>query len=101
MSNATELQLNIEKYYSRKHIDGYIEEEIKASPALMAKVHQGVALLVEWLKQDYYKSKNARLAQLDPMCLEELVLDVFTTIAYCQKPQLFVGVAGDGPPNGL
>lgn len=87
-------QIRIEEYYSTKHINAAIEDEINSNPSMAAKVQQGVSLLTDWLAQPYYRSKQARLQQLDPMSLEQLVLDVFVSVSYCQAPTLFVNVAG-------
>ena len=89
-----DLQLSNEYRFSRKHIDKYIRKEILESPELSAKVTQGVSLLVDWASQSYYESKNQRLQQLQPLDFRELVLDVFTGIAYVQQPEMFTTVSG-------
>ena len=85
-------QENIEKTYNRKHIDGYIRKEIEALPEIEAKIEQGVELLVHYMNQDYYDSKNARIAQLQGMDLHSLVLSIFMGVAYCVYPTLFTAV---------
>lgn len=87
-----EAQIAQEETYSRKHINKHIENFIKSDPGAYAKVTQGVELLQVWLKQPYHKEKQARLAQLDPLNLEELTLDIYVRIAYCQVPELFVSI---------
>ena len=84
-----------EKRYSRKHIDGYIREEIEANAETMVKVGQGVALLnqwMEWVAGNGYPSKQKRVAQLQGIDLEQLVMDVFVGIAYYLREELFTSV---------
>lgn len=85
-------QENIEHQYSRKHIDGYIRKEIEALPEMEAKIEQGVTLLVQYMGQDYYESKNARVAQLQGIDLHSLVLTIFMGVAYCVQPALFTAI---------
>ena len=85
-------QINIEEQYNRKHIDGLIRKEIEADEAMTEKVHAGVHLIGEYMSKDYFESKNVRIAQLQGLDLEGLVLDVFVGIAYCQRPELFTSV---------
>lgn len=89
-----EAQLANEYRYSRKHIDRYIDQEIRNHPDMEAKVQHGIALLQGWLNQSYYPSKDARLAQLHGMDLEETVRRIFVGVAYCQTPELFTSVTG-------
>jgi hypothetical protein len=89
---ARDIQLINEQTYNRKHIDGYIKEEIEANPDVMAKVYQGVQLLNDWMNQPHYESKEKRLKQLETLDLEQLVIDIFVGVAYCQKPELFTSV---------
>ena len=81
-----------EKRYSRYHIDGYIRESIQTNEVMQAKVSEGVQYLKDWMVQDYFPSKNARLAQLKQLDLHELVLDIFVGIAYFQQEELFTSV---------
>ena len=85
-------QINIEEQYNRKHIDGLIRQEIQASDFMREKVDAGIQLLTEFMAKDHYPSKNARLAQLQSLDLEGLVLDVFVGVAYCMRPELFTSV---------
>lgn len=85
-------QENIERQFNRKHIDGYIKKELEALPEMEAKIEQGVGLLVQYMSQDYYASKNARIAQLQGMDLHSLVLSIFMGVAYCIRPELFTAV---------
>lgn len=87
-------QIALENTFSRKSINTHIDAAIRADINSELKVQQGIILIKHWLKKDYYKSKAARLAQLDPLSIDQLVRDVFTTIAYYQKPELFVSVTG-------
>lgn len=81
-------QEEIEKKYNRKHIDGYIREELLASDFMKAKIEQGVKLLTTYANKVYYDSKNARIAPLKSMDLKELILDLFVGIAYFQVEEL-------------
>lgn len=87
-----DMQLANEYQYNRKHIDGYLRAAIAENPETDAKVHQGVALLQDWLSQEYYDSKNARLAQVKTLDLEELVREIFVGICYCQVETLFTSI---------
>lgn len=92
MLPAREVQLANEYIYSRKHIDKYIKDFIESS--MMDKVSMGVTLLDEYRNKEYsYESKNLRVAQLANLDLEELVISVFTAVAYCQTPELFTSVS--------
>jgi len=80
--------------YSRKFIDQYIDNAIRESPDMEAKVQHGVELLAEYRTTTYaYESKNARVRQLENLELEPLVRTVFVAIAYCQTPELFTCVS--------
>ncbi len=87
-----EAQESLERRYSRKHIDGYIRDFINQNPVMQAKMEQGVSLIQDYMNQDYYDSKNARIAQLKPMDIPALVLTIFTGIAYCLREELFTSV---------
>ncbi len=87
-----DLQRSNEYHYCRKHINKRLEDNIRGNPDIMQKVSLGVALLSNWLSGSYYESKQARLAQLNGLNLEDLVIDVFVQICYCQSPELFVSV---------
>ena len=87
-----EAQESLERRYSRKHIDGYIRDFINQNPVMQAKMEQGVSLIQNYMNQDYYASKNARIEQLKPLDIPALVLTIFTGIAYCLKEELFTSV---------
>ena len=86
------LQEMNEMRFNRKHIDAKIREEIKANPDMCDKVAQGVDLLKQYMAGSYYESKMKRIAQLVNLDLEAMVLDLFTGIAYCLRPELFTSV---------
>ena len=86
------LQEMNELRFNRKHIDAKIREEIKANPNMCDKIAQGVDLLKQYMAGSYYESKMKRIAQLVNLDLEALVLDLFTGIAYCLRPELFTSV---------
>lgn len=86
-------QEEIERKYNKKHIDGYIRQEILDNPVMVDKINQGVALLEEYRSKTYsYQSKNARIAQLQSLDLYELTISVFIGIAYCVKEVLFTSI---------
>ena len=86
------LQEMNEMRFNRMHIDAKIREEIKANPAMCDKMAQGVDLLKQHMAGSYYESKMKRIAQLVNLDLEAMVLDLFTGIAYCLRPELFTSV---------
>ena len=87
-----ERQFSIEEQYNRKLIDKKIRKVIQDSPEIQAKVDEGVALVAQYINQDYYESKNARVAQLQGMDLRALVEDLFIGVAYCLREELFTSV---------
>ena len=86
------LQEMNEMRFNRKHIDAKIRDEIKANPDMCDKMAQGVDLLKQYMAGTYYESKMQRIAQLVNLDLEAMVLDLFTGIAYCLRPELFTAV---------
>ena len=86
------LQEWIEEGYSRKSIDRKIREEIKSNPETVSKLELGVQLISEWMEGDYFASKNNRIEQIKDLNKEQLVMDIFTGIAYCQRAELFTSV---------
>ena len=86
------LQEMNEARFNRKHVDAKIREEIKANPDMCDKMAQGVDLLKQYMAGSYYESKMKRIAQLVNLDLEAMVLDLFTGIAYCLRPELFTSV---------
>ena len=86
------LQEMNEARFNRKHVDAKIREEIKANPDMCDKMAQGVVLLQQYMAGSYYESKMKRIAQLVNLDLEAMVLDLFTGIAYCLRPELFTSV---------
>jgi len=92
MMSPVDTQMAIEFTYSRKFIDGYIRKEIEANNDTMDKLREGVARLEHWMSQEYYETKNKRLAQLQTLDLDQLVMDCFIGVAYCQTPELYTSV---------
>lgn len=86
------LQEENEKRYSRKHIDGYIREEIAANPDMQSKITEGVSLLTDYINGTYYASKMARIEQIKNLDLTDLVTDLFVGVAYFQREELFTSV---------
>ena len=89
MKEKITLQMMIEEQFNK---DQYIQDDLE-HPDNQEKIEHGVQLLTEWLSQDFYPSKNARLAQIRARDLKSLVKEIFTGIAYFQQPTLFVSVA--------
>lgn len=87
------MQESNEGRFSRKHIDVKIRTEIEASALMMAKVSQGVGLVTAYINGEYYESKMKRVAQLNGMDIQAVVMDIFVGIAYSLKPDLFTSVS--------
>ena len=85
-------QESIESRYNRKHIDGYIRDALTNNPQTQEKIELGVKMINDWLNQSYYASKDLRLAQLKKMDISMLIYEIFVSIAYCLKPELFTSV---------
>lgn len=82
-----------EARFSRKHIDAKIRKEILDNKDMQAKCIEGERLVKEYMEGTYYASKMARIAQLENMDVPALVLDIFTGVAYSQRPELFTSVS--------
>lgn len=78
--------------YNRKHIDAKIKEAILDNPDMVNKMADGVQRIKDWMQGQYYQSKMNRIAQMQGLDLDQLVLDVFVGVAYCQTPELFTSV---------
>lgn len=78
--------------YNRKHIDIKIKEAILENPDMVAKMTDGARRVRDWIAGQYYASKMARIAQLQGIDIEALVLDIFVGVAYCQIEELFTSV---------
>lgn len=87
------LQETNEQRFNRKHIDGYIREDIEASEQIQKQINEGVDLLEQYRSTEYsYESKNKRVAQLADIDLRELVENIFVGIAYFRREELFSSV---------
>lgn len=87
------LQEMNEQRFNRKHIDAKIRHAIETSPTLQEKVAQGIALVKAYMAGEYYDSKMKRIAQLENLDVQTLVLDMFVGVAYCLKPELFTSAS--------
>ena len=87
-----DMQLLNEEHYYKGNIDKQIREELDV-PEFHEAITKGVELLKTWLAQDYYESKNKRLAIIQKLNLPELVLEVFICTTYSQQPELFTSVS--------
>lgn len=92
MMSPHDTQMANECMFSRKFIDKYIRQEIEQNSDMMDKLSEGVARLEHWMVQPYYESKEKRLAQLQSLDLEELVMNCFIATAYCQHPELYTSI---------
>ncbi len=82
--------------YNRKHIDQKIRKEILSNTFMIGKIDEGVQAIKDYMSKTYsYKSKNARVAQLKPLNIRELVIDIYVGISYCQTPELFTSITGE------
>ncbi len=89
-----DVQMAIENKFSRTNIDKYILNEIKTSPEIVAKIHQGANLLDEWISKSYYDSKDARISQLKDLDLYDLVREVAVHILPMERSETFTSVVG-------
>lgn len=83
----------VEQHYNPKHIDAKIRKEMEASNEMQAKIQHGIELIKLYLAGEYYASKQRRVAQLMGHDLKALVEDIFTGVAYVQRPELFTSVS--------
>jgi len=81
-----------EEHYNRKHIDGKIRKEILNNLDMVLKIRQGVEMVKAYMAGTYYASKMARIAQLQRMDIEAMVMDMFVGVSYSQRPELFTSV---------
>ena len=89
----TDMQRSNEYMYSRKHVLRYVRKFITTNSEVKAKVDQGIVLVEKWLSKSYFPSKNKRLAELRLMDTEELVVDIFCSVAMFQQQETFVSAA--------
>lgn len=87
---AHELQLQIEKDYSRKHINSKIQKIVSESEYVQAKIDLGVLLVENLMNGSYYESKEKRLKQLHSLNIRDLVNDIIVATCHFQVPELFV-----------
>lgn len=87
------LQEMNEQRYNRKHIDAKIRTAIESHPEMQAKLKHGVELVEKYKVGQYYDSKMKRIAQLENLDVQAIVMDIFVGISYSQKPELFTSVS--------
>lgn len=87
------LQEQNEERYNKRHIDTKIRAFIESDQTMQTKIAQGIELVKQYMEGTYYPSKMKRIAQLESLCIDTLVLEVFVGIAYCLKPELFTSVS--------
>lgn len=81
----------IERLYSRRLLKKEINKELVTN--CQKYIDRGVKRLSRWLVKDYYPSKNERLSQLKDLCVEELVISVYSVIAMLTMPTQFTAVS--------
>lgn len=87
------LQEMNEERFNRKHIDAKIRASIEENPLMQLKMKRGVELINAYMAKTYsYESKNRRIAQLQGLDIEAMVLDIFVGVAYYPRPELFTSV---------
>lgn len=82
-----------EERFNRKHIDAKIRTAILESAEMQAKLQHGAQLVRDYMAGSYYESKMVRIAQLQNMDIDTLVLDMFVGVAYVLRPELFTSVS--------
>lgn len=87
------LQEQNEERYNKRHIDTKIRAFIESDQTMQTKIAQGIELVKQYMEGTYYPSKMKRITQLESLCIDTLVLEVFVGIAYCLKPELFTSVS--------
>lgn len=80
-----ETQLLIESMFNRHQERELIRNELRSSPEIMELVNAAVSKALEWVKGDYFESKNKRLALLDTNILEDFYIDVAGSLAQFGK----------------
>lgn len=85
-------QEEIESKFSKKLIDPKIREAILGNSDMLSKIQQGAEMVKAYCNQDTYASKMARLAQVQQLDHEQLVLDIFMGVAYFPVETLFTTV---------
>lgn len=86
-----ELQKNVERQYSRKHVMADIKEYLLSFDEVQAKINRGLKLLYDWTQQDFHESKKKRIEELRDFDLRELVETIIThSSIYFGEPVLFV-----------
>lgn len=88
----SDLQETNEFRFSKKHINTYLRKAIVNTPSNYERVVQGTELLKQWREASHYQSKQQRIDQLKDFDLKDLIIEIFVTVAYSQRPELFTGV---------
>jgi len=88
-----DVQLANEQVYSRHHIDKYIRMEIEENPDMDVVREQCLSNLTQWMSEDYFPSKDARIEQLQELNLPDIILDLLVGISYCVVEDTFSSIA--------
>ena len=86
-----DMQRSNEIAYSKQHLDKYLKTYLEQEE-LVQKIAEGIARLEDWLAQEYYESKNLRLAQVKTLNLKELVEAIYISSMYIRTPDTLVSV---------
>lgn len=90
-----EQQVLNEQTYCRKHIDGMVEEELLAQMQVQAQIKDGVQRLEDYRSQTYgYQSKNDRMAQIQHLELEPVVIRILVAVARIKGEEKMAGLCG-------
>lgn len=83
----------IEETYNRKHIDAKIRKAILENDFMTDKIKQAIEFVKSYMAGSYYESKMKRIAQLENMDIESVVIDILIGVAYFQRPELFTSAS--------
>lgn len=90
-----ELQRRTEHMYSKKNINDVVLLDLQSEPDVLTKIEQAVELITEWMHQDHYREKNARLIQLHERDITEIVEQMLVVCTLVHGPVLFTQVVGE------
>ena len=84
-----DMQLANEYRFARAHIDKYMRDYVRNDVDVQPLLAQGAELLAEYMNKEYsYASKNARIASIRHMDIDELVFEIVVASAYCQFEEM-------------
>lgn len=87
-------QKDIEAMFNEKTLHKAVVAELQEEAEFHDDVKKAVGLVLDWLNQDYFESKNARLECVKLLDIEQLVWDIIAVITMnCKTPVPLVSVA--------